>query len=91
MPAISNRQMLANVLLGDHVVPFLYRAGDAVLLVLDSSYLYSARHLSMLDIGIVGWIPFLMGDVGGVLVGWAAGVLLRRGRVDRREKSIFSV
>lgn len=43
------------------------------------SYLYSARHLSMMEIGIVGWIPFLMGDVGGVLGGWAAGVLLRRG------------
>ena len=27
----------------------------------------------------MGWIPFLMGDVGGVLGGWAAGVLLRRG------------
>lgn len=43
------------------------------------SYLYSARHLSMMEIGFVGWIPFLMGDVGGILGGWAAGVLLRRG------------
>ena len=43
------------------------------------SYLYSARHLTMMEIGFVGWIPFLMGDVGGVLGGWAAGVMLRRG------------
>lgn len=43
------------------------------------SYLYNARHLAMTEIGIVGWIPFLMGDVGGVLGGWVAGVLLRRG------------
>jgi MFS transporter, ACS family, hexuronate transporter len=31
------------------------------------------------EIGFLGWIPFLMGDVGGVLGGWFAGVLLRRG------------
>lgn len=43
------------------------------------SYLYNARHLTMMEIGFVGWIPFLMGDVGGVLGGWAAGVMLRRG------------
>ena len=43
------------------------------------SYLFSARHMSMIQIGFVGWIPFLMGDVGGVAGGWVAGVLLRRG------------
>ena len=43
------------------------------------SYLFSARHMTMIQIGIVGWIPFLMGDVGGVAGGWVAGVLLRRG------------
>ena len=43
------------------------------------SYLFNARHLTMAQIGIVGWIPFLMGDVGGVLGGWFAGILLRRG------------
>lgn len=43
------------------------------------SYLYSARHLSMVQIGLVGWIPFLMGDVGGVAGGLVGGVLLRRG------------
>ena len=53
------------------------------------SYLYSARHLSMLEIGIVGWIPFLMGDVGGVLGGWAAGVLLRRGYTVRNTRRIL--
>jgi MFS transporter, ACS family, hexuronate transporter len=42
-------------------------------------YLYNARHMSMAQIGFLGWIPYLMGDVGGVLGGWAAGVLLRRG------------
>jgi MFS transporter, ACS family, hexuronate transporter len=43
------------------------------------SYLYSARHMTMAEIGFLGWIPFLMGDVGGITGGWAAGVLLRRG------------
>lgn len=43
------------------------------------SYLYSVRHLSMLQIGFLGWIPYLLGDIGGVLGGSAAGILLRRG------------
>ena len=43
------------------------------------SYLYSARHLTLTQIGFLGWIPFLLGDTGGIAGGWAAGVLLRRG------------
>jgi ACS family hexuronate transporter-like MFS transporter len=42
-------------------------------------YLFNARHMSMAQIGFLGWIPYLMGDVGGIAGGWAAGVLLRRG------------
>jgi MFS transporter, ACS family, hexuronate transporter len=51
------------------------------------SYLVNARHLTMKQLGFVGWIPFLMGDVGGVLGGWAAGVLLRRGMTIRATRS----
>jgi ACS family hexuronate transporter-like MFS transporter len=43
------------------------------------SYLYSARHLSLAQIGFLGWIPFLLGDTGGIAGGWAAGWLQRRG------------
>lgn len=43
------------------------------------SYLYSARHMTMVQIGFIAWIPFLMGDVGGIAGGWAAGVMMRRG------------
>jgi MFS transporter, ACS family, hexuronate transporter len=43
------------------------------------SYLYSARHLTLTQIGFLGWIPFLLGDTGGIAGGWAAGALLRRG------------
>jgi MFS transporter, ACS family, hexuronate transporter len=43
------------------------------------SYLYSARHLSLLQIGILGWIPFLLGDTGGIAGGWVAGWLQKRG------------
>jgi len=32
----------------------------------------------MKQFGFLGWIPYLMGDVGGIAGGWAAGVLLRR-------------
>jgi ACS family hexuronate transporter-like MFS transporter len=52
------------------------------------SYLYSARHLSMVQIGLVGWIPFLMGDVGGVAGGWVGGVLLRRGLTIRNTRRL---
>ncbi len=53
------------------------------------SYLYNARHLTLIQIGIVGWIPFLMGDVGGVLGGWAAGVMLKRGYTVRNTRRIL--
>jgi MFS transporter, ACS family, hexuronate transporter len=43
------------------------------------SYLFSVRHLSLLQVGFLGWIPFLLGDTGGVAGGWAAGFLQRRG------------
>lgn len=52
------------------------------------SYLFNARHMSMTEIGIVGWIPFLMGDVGGVAGGWVAGILLRRGMSVRNARRL---
>jgi len=52
------------------------------------SYLFSARHMTMTEIGLLGWIPFLMGDVGGVLGGWFAGALLRRGFSVRNTRRI---
>ena len=52
------------------------------------SYLFNARHMTMTEIGFLAWIPFLMGDVGGVLGGWFAGVLLRRGVSVRNTRRI---
>jgi MFS transporter, ACS family, hexuronate transporter len=49
------------------------------------SYLYSVRHLTLMQVGILGWIPFFLGDTGGIAGGWAAGWLQRRGL------SIYSV
>ncbi len=43
------------------------------------SYLYQARHLTLRQIGFVGWIPFLLGDLGGIAGGLSAGWLQRRG------------
>jgi MFS transporter, ACS family, hexuronate transporter len=43
------------------------------------SYLYSVRHLSLTQIGIVGWLPFFLGDTGGIAGGWVAGWLQKRG------------
>jgi len=53
------------------------------------SYLYSARHMTMVQIGFVAWIPFLMGDVGGIAGGWAAGVLMRRGFSVRNTRRLL--
>ncbi len=41
-------------------------------------YLYSVRGLSLLEIGQYSWIPFVLGDIGSVSGGWAAGLLIRR-------------
>jgi ACS family hexuronate transporter-like MFS transporter len=41
-------------------------------------YLYTVRGLSLHDIGAFSWIPFLMGDIGSISGGWAAGFLLKR-------------
>jgi len=43
----------------------------------------------MSQIGFLAWIPFLMGDVGGIAGGWAAGVLLRRGVTVRNTRRIL--
>jgi ACS family hexuronate transporter-like MFS transporter len=43
------------------------------------SYLFSARHLSLTQIGLVGWIPFFLGIFGGLAGGWSAGWLQGRG------------
>lgn len=42
-------------------------------------YLYTVRKMSLHEIGVLSWIPFLMGDVGSVAGGWVAGALLKRG------------
>jgi MFS transporter, ACS family, hexuronate transporter len=43
------------------------------------SYLFSARHLTLKQVGYLSWIPFLLGDSGGVAGGWVADFLHRRG------------
>jgi ACS family hexuronate transporter-like MFS transporter len=43
------------------------------------SYLVAVRHLSMAQMGALAWIPYFLGDAGGVIGGWAAGLLQRRG------------
>ena len=53
------------------------------------SYLYNARHMTMVQIGFVAWIPFLMGDVGGIAGGWAAGVLIRHGFTVRNTRRLL--
>jgi ACS family hexuronate transporter-like MFS transporter len=89
LPAVSMRQMLGNssswavmlcrFFIGPVMQFYWYWT---------PSYLFSARHMSMTEIGAVGWIPFLMGDVGGVAGGWVAGILLRRGMSVRNARRL---
>jgi ACS family hexuronate transporter-like MFS transporter len=43
------------------------------------SYLVAVRHMSMTQIGLLSWIPFFLGDLGGITGGWSAAALQRRG------------
>jgi MFS transporter, ACS family, hexuronate transporter len=52
-------------------------------------YLHDARHMTMIQIGALAWIPFFMGDIGGILGGYAAGVLLRRGMSVRKMRLVL--
>ncbi len=52
------------------------------------SYLYSARHMTMTQIGTLSWIPFFLGSVGGVAGGCAAGWLQRRGATPPRVRKL---
>ncbi|MBV9081046.1 MAG: hypothetical protein JOZ62_00095, partial [Acidobacteriaceae bacterium] len=42
-------------------------------------YLFHARGLTLAEIGLFSWIPFLFGDIGSIGGGWIAGLLIRRG------------
>ena len=43
------------------------------------SYLVAVRHLSMTQIGLMAWIPYFLGDAGGIVGGWVTGLLQRSG------------
>ncbi len=51
-------------------------------------YLYTVRRLSLHDIGVFSWIPFLMGDLGSISGGWAAALLLKRNFSVKRARQI---
>lgn len=42
-------------------------------------YLYRQRGMSLKEIGLFAWMPFLFGDIGSIGGGWIAGFLIRRG------------
>jgi ACS family hexuronate transporter-like MFS transporter len=42
-------------------------------------YLTESRHLSMKEMGMVVWIPYLTADLGSIGGGWLSGHLIRRG------------
>jgi ACS family hexuronate transporter-like MFS transporter len=53
------------------------------------SYLFTVRHMTLTQIGLLSWIPFFMGDAGGVAGGWAAGFLQRRGMAVARMRRLL--
>ncbi len=40
-------------------------------------YLYKSRGLTLAQIGLFAWVPFLFGDLGSIGGGWVAGQLLK--------------
>jgi len=52
------------------------------------SYLFSVRHLSIVQIGVLGWIPFFLGDAGGIVGGWFTGMLQKRGMATLKARRI---
>jgi MFS transporter, ACS family, hexuronate transporter len=42
-------------------------------------YLTRVRHMSLTQIGLLAWVPFLFGDLGSIGGGWVSGWLMRRG------------
>lgn len=53
------------------------------------SYLFSARHMTMTQIGMLAWIPFIFGDTGGIAGGWVARYLHSRGISTRNVRRII--
>jgi ACS family hexuronate transporter-like MFS transporter len=42
-------------------------------------FLTDVHHLSLEHVGRVAWVPFLAADIGGVVGGYASGILIKRG------------
>ena len=56
------------------------------------TYLKDVHHLSLKDIGIFQWAPYLCAALGALFGGWAAGRLIARGQsVNRARKIVVGV
>jgi ACS family hexuronate transporter-like MFS transporter len=55
-------------------------------------YLYNVRGLSLKEIGLFAWMPFLAADVGCLLGGWTSGFLIGRGwSVNAARKTAIAI
>src|SRR5262249_4854914 len=53
-------------------------------------YLYKARGLSLKEIGLFAWLPFVAADAGSLSGGWVSGFLIARGwTVDKARKAVI--
>ena len=52
-------------------------------------YLQQSRHLSLQQIALFGWLPFLFADVGSILGGGLSDTLIRRGIAPPRARVII--
>jgi MFS transporter, ACS family, hexuronate transporter len=43
-------------------------------------YLNDSRHLTLVEVGHIGWIPYLAADIGCIVGGWLSGRMIQRGR-----------
>jgi len=51
-----------------------------------AKFLVDYQGLSLLELGRLGWIPFLFADLGSIGGGWLSGWLIRRGMPTRRAR-----
>jgi ACS family hexuronate transporter-like MFS transporter len=52
------------------------------------TYLKDVHHLSLKDIGIFQWAPYLCGAIGALFGGWLAGRLIARGQSVNRARKL---
>lgn len=54
-------------------------------------YLQDVRQFTLVEVGLVAWMPYLSADIGSLTGGWVSGLLIRRGVpvLDARRRAMI--